>query len=56
VDSALEQVDEPRSSCGEQCREKIVDIYLIVSPCGLNDRVVGLDELFRVAKIVILVD
>jgi hypothetical protein len=56
MDSALGQVDEPRSNYVEQCREKIVGIYLIVSPCGLNDRVVGLDELFRVAKTVILVD
>jgi hypothetical protein len=56
MDSALKQVDESRSSCTGQCHEQIVGLYLIISPCGLNDHMVDLDELFWVARTIILVD
>jgi hypothetical protein len=53
VDNALGQVNEPRSSRARQYREQIVGLYPIVASCGLNDRVVDLDEFFRVAGTVI---
>jgi hypothetical protein len=56
VNSALGQVDEPRSSYTKQCREQIVGFHSILSPHGLYDRVVDLDELFWVAGAIILVD
>jgi hypothetical protein len=56
VHSTFEQVDEPRSSCAGQCRGQIVGFYPIVSSGGLNDRVIDLDEFFRIAGSVILVD
>jgi hypothetical protein len=56
VDGTLGQVDEPRPSYTGQCREHIVGLYPIISPRGLNDCVVDLDELLWVAGAVILVD
>jgi hypothetical protein len=35
---------------------QIVGLYLIVTSYGFNDRVVNLDEFFRVAGVVILVN
>jgi hypothetical protein len=56
VDGTLGQVNEPRPSYVRQCCEQIVGLYLIISPRGLNDRVVDLDELLWVVVAVILVD
>jgi hypothetical protein len=40
----------------EQSRGQIVGFYPIITSSGLNDRVVDLDELFRITEVVILVD
>jgi hypothetical protein len=56
VDGTLEQVDESRPSHARQCREQIVGLYPIISPCDLNDRLVDLDELFWITGAIILVD
>jgi hypothetical protein len=56
MNGALRQVDEPRSSCTGLYHEQIVGFYPIISPYGLNDRVVDLDEHFQVAGTIILID
>jgi hypothetical protein len=49
MNSALGQVDEPRSSNTRQYHDEILGFHPIVSLCSLNDHVVDLDEHFRVA-------
>jgi hypothetical protein len=46
MNGSFGQIDEPRPGHARQCHGQIVGLYPIVSPCGLNDRVVDLDELF----------
>jgi hypothetical protein len=42
-------------SCG-QCRGRIIDLYPIISSCSLDDCMIDVDELFRIAGPIILVD
>jgi hypothetical protein len=49
VDGSFRQVDEPRSGRADQCRGQKVGINPIVSSGGLYDRLIHLNEFFRIA-------
>jgi hypothetical protein len=56
VDGPFGQIDKPRPGRVGQCRGQIIGLYPIISFCGLNDRVVDLDEFLWVAGDVIFVN
>jgi hypothetical protein len=56
VDRSFRQVDDPRSGRIGQCRGQIVGLHLIISSCGLDDCLIDLDEFFRIAGPIIIVN
>jgi hypothetical protein len=56
VDRSLRKIDKPRSGHVGQCCGQIVSFYLIVSFYDLDDHMIDLDELFRIAGPILFID
>jgi hypothetical protein len=56
VNGSFGQIDKSGSDRAGQCHGQIMDLYPIVSSCGLNDHVVDLDEFSWIAGAVIFVN